>query len=370
MRSTLVRPAQRPGCKGFLVLFFKKEHSSTVPLGALRFLLALMVVAQHFQHLLPASGAVFFQRAGLGMVAVTVFFVISGFVVAEAGMLFYAGRPGAFLVNRLLRVVPPYLAALALSVVVQAALWRLGCLRTWDFAPGISPLQLPLIAAGVLILVPGFHTRMIAAEDFAFIPFVWTLRVEIAFYLAACLTLAAAAGFGARRVTGPVLVLALVSCAVFLVGGRPGLLGSGPMFLFGVSLCLLRRRALPSRLAYAAACLVLTGVGFMSYGQHGAPVLAVQLTLIAMLLAGLCWIVAGGACPWPKRWDRRLGGLSYPLYLNHYVVGLWVYDIMAGCGVWYFLASMVMSLLLSLAMACLVERPLERVRSRVRLISL
>ena len=365
MGSVLVRHAR---VQGFKTSFDTK--SSYRSLGALRFLLAVMVMAQHFQHLLPPSGAALFQRAGLGMVAVAVFFVMSGFVVAEASILFYARRPGAFFANRLLRVVPPYLAALALSVLLQAFLWRLGRLRTWDFAAGISPVQPRLIAAGVLGLVPGFHTRMMSPDEFEFIPFVWTLRIEMSFYLAAFVTLLAAARFGARRVIGPVLVLGLVCCGVFLMGRRPGLLSSGPMFLLGVSLCLLCHRASPARYGYGAACLILTFAGFMSYGQHGSPLPLVQLPIIGTLLGVLAWLITVGMCPWPKRWDRRLGNLSYPLYLNHYVVGLWLYDTVEGRGIWCFLAGMVMSIMLAAAMAHVVERPLARVRSRIRLVNL
>ena len=108
------------------------------PFGALRLGLALLVVAQHFQHLLPEDQRTAFHRLGLGAVAVAVFFAISGFVVAEANAVFYPGRPGAFLANRLLRVVPPYFAALALSVLVHAALWQAGTVLRHEGTRGLS----------------------------------------------------------------------------------------------------------------------------------------------------------------------------------------------------------------------------------------
>jgi peptidoglycan/LPS O-acetylase OafA/YrhL len=102
------------------------------PLGAFRLLLAVMVMVRHFQRLLSPPEPAWLQHAGLGMVAVAIFFVVSGFVVVEACMVFYAARPAAFFANRLLRLVPPYLAALSLAVIVQSTLWQAGLLRLWD----------------------------------------------------------------------------------------------------------------------------------------------------------------------------------------------------------------------------------------------
>lgn len=180
-----------------------------------------MVVLQHFQHLLRPGQRGFFVHAGLGAVAVAVFFVISGFVVAEANEVFYAGRPLAFMGNRLIRVVPPYLAALALTVAVHAVLWDAGRLVLWDYSLRLSPLDARLLLAGLLGLVPGFRTSLVA-QDFEFIPFVWSLRMEMAFYLAACVTLLAASRW--RRAAPLALLAGCVASALFLLRMRPGLL--------------------------------------------------------------------------------------------------------------------------------------------------
>jgi len=337
------------------------------PLGAFRFMLALMVVVRHFEHLLQPPVPAYLREAGLGMVAVTVFFVISGFVVAEASIAFYSARPLAFFLNRLLRVVPPYLAALAVSVAVQAGLFYCGRLHLWDFPATVSPLQPRLIVGGVLGLVPGFQTRYLAGMDFEFIPFVWTLRVEMAFYVAALLALVLANRFSKWPVIHTLLMLALLACGLFLLERRPGLLSCGPMFLLGVSGCLLRHRFKTRRLVFTAACLVLTGFGFASYVQHGTPVLSLQLTLIFMLLAVMALLVLRPACPWPKAWDRRLGDLSYPLYLNHYIVGIVVYDTTKLRGAGIFAVGVVVSVALAWLMARAIEAPLKGLRAQVRL---
>ncbi len=336
------------------------------PLGAFRLFLAIMVMVRHFQRLLAPPEPAWLQHAGLGMVAVAIFFVVSGFVVAEACIVFYARRPAAFLANRLLRLVPPYLAALSLAIIVQTCLWQAGLLRLWDYSLTLSPLQPRLLAAGALSLIPGFHPAFIGAPDFEFIPFVWTLRVEMTFYITACLTLLASLKCRQRRVTDAALLLGLLACGLFLCLGRPGLLSSGPMFLFGVALCLLTHRADACRIAFAGAALFLIWRGFSSYVQRGTPSLHLQLLLIATLLGALVWLIRLPACPWPRHVDRALGDLSYPLYLNHYAVGIIVYDTIPSRGIEIFLFASLFAVGLSWLMSQAIDAPVIALRARVR----
>ncbi len=327
------------------------------PFGALRLGLALLVVAQHFQHLLPEDQRTAFHRLGLGAVAVAVFFAISGFVVAEANAVFYPRRPGAFLANRLLRVVPPYFAALALSVLVHTALWQAGRLSLWDYHLAGIPLRPSVLLGGVLGLVPGMNTGRLA-EDFEFIPFVWTLRVEMAFYLAAAALL-----WAAPRLAPWAVAATLAASAIFLTHGQPGLLSTVPMFLVGVAWW-----ARPHRgwLACLAVSVVLAGIGFASWRQHFFPVLPVQLALtlgLATLAAGLSRHAMPPA--W-RAWDRRLGDLSYPLYLNHYALGILLSSLTSARGWPIYAAGMVASVGLAWVMGQGVDRRLQAWRTRIR----
>jgi peptidoglycan/LPS O-acetylase OafA/YrhL len=329
-----------------------------------------MVVCQHFQYLLPRPEPWLLSHAGLGIVAVAIFFVMSGFVVAEANMVFYPGRPMAFLANRLMSVVPPYIAALIVAAAGQAALWRAGRLVLWDFAVIGSPWQPALLAAGVLGLVPGFHPRMIAGQDFEFIPFAWSLRVEMAFYIAAFLTLLVARKFGGKFLVPLILLAAWLVCAAFLVRLRPGLLSSGPMFLLGIATCLHLRFSTRATMFYAIACLPLIGLGFASYGQRGSPMLGLQLLLVAALLMALRLLIRMPVCPWSKILDRALGALSYPLYLNHYIVGIVLYDLSPWRGPGLYLGGIVISVAMAWVMASAVKPALDPLRARLRGVAL
>jgi len=337
------------------------------PLGMFRFCLALLVVLQHFQHLLPAAARVIFSRMGFGAIAVCVFFAVSGFVVAEAVAVFYAARPGAFLANRALRMVPPYLAALALAVFVHAALWQSGHLVLWDYTLVGSPLAPAKLLAGLVGLVPGFNPRWFG-EDFEFIPFVWTLRMEVAFYLVTAGTLVATvklrAGWPGAAAIGAGLVM---SAAFLLLSSKPGALSTAPMFLVGVSLFLFQARPEGSRAVVLLVAIVLAAAGFVSWRQHGAPVLALQLPLLALLLALFAWLVTRRlAAGLRKRLDRRLGDLSYPLYLNHYAVGILATSLAPRASLVLYAGAVMAALLLAVCAERLVDRRLRRVRDRIR----
>jgi peptidoglycan/LPS O-acetylase OafA/YrhL len=338
------------------------------PLGAFRFGLAVLVVLQHFQHLLPPERRAVFSHMGFGAMAVAVFFAVSGFVVAEANATFYAGRPGAFLANRAVRLVPPYFAALALSVIVQAILWRAGRLILWDFTLAGSPLAPARLLTGLLGLVPGFNPRWLG-QDFEFIPFVWTLRLEVAFYLIAAATMLACTRQRSSRPVEIAICGGLALSTVFLVvARRTGILGTIPMFLVGSLLFLLERRPVLSRAVVLALTVAIAAVGFASWRQHGAPVLAWQMSVLGVLLALFAWLAISAAGGVARRWDKRLGEMSYPLYLNHYVVGILATTLTPGWLV--YAGSVLAAVALSTAAGWLVDRRLGNLRNQIRQVKL
>jgi peptidoglycan/LPS O-acetylase OafA/YrhL len=327
-----------------------------------RFALALLVVVQHFQNLLPAAQRGVFDRSGFGMIAVAIFFVISGFVVTEANAVFYRGRPRAFLVNRLIRLVPPYLAALCLTVAVHAVLGRL---TLWDYPGTGPPITGPRLLAGVFGLLPGLQTLR-GGDRFEFIPFTWSLRVEIAFYGVAFAALAAAGWTGRPKTVLCGSVLAgLAASALWLTRDRPGLLSCAPMFLLGVALCLSMRQGGWVRGAFVAVALPLAGLGFASWGQRGHPAAAIQAPLLAVLLLLFIVLAEAQGGRW-RRLDRRLGDLSYPLYLTHYAVGIGITGVFAQRGLAMFGVGVCVSIGVAAVMAWLVDDRLVRLRNRVR----
>jgi peptidoglycan/LPS O-acetylase OafA/YrhL len=91
-----------------------------------------------------------------------------------------------------------------------------------------------------------------------------------------------------------------------------------------------------------------------------------QLVLTALLLAALVWLIRLPACSWPRHLDKALGNLSYPLYLNHYAVGIAVYDTIPLRGAGVFLFALLLALAVSWLMSRAVDVPLIALRARLR----
>src|SRR5690348_5903421 len=88
----------------------RESHSdASTALSLFRFSLALMVLVEHLSARVPPQ---------TGRVAVEAFFCISGFLITMVASGRYAGRPGAFLANRFLRIYPTYWACLAVGFAV------------------------------------------------------------------------------------------------------------------------------------------------------------------------------------------------------------------------------------------------------------
>ncbi|MCK6450394.1 MAG: acyltransferase [Alphaproteobacteria bacterium] len=347
------------------------------PFGALRLILALLVVVYHFGiDLAPSWMASRIVPLGPGNAAVMIFFMLSGFIILEAVTHFYAGRPMPFLVNRLLRLVPGFLAALALSILVHAALWAAGTLRAIDGralpAAIFSPTSL---FENVLSIVPGLdRLGLEAAYEFLFL--VWSLRAEFLFYLAvfAAVALATARfhGLGYERMLrwnwGGLAGVAAVVGTLSLLGRAPNLFQFGPYFLFGAAVFLATRGS-RAALAAALASIPLMALQFWDYNPavyaaYGRDRLG-QYLLMAALAGLFAWL--GCRSSWrPGRWDRMLGDLAYPLYLNHLTVGVLARSIAPDRSVTAALLAFAASIALAALMQAIVEPPVRAWRNRWR----
>jgi peptidoglycan/LPS O-acetylase OafA/YrhL len=338
----------------------------------------MLVLLQHGLLLLPPAGRAALHRLELGAVAVTAFMALSGFIVAEALTSFYAERPGAFLANRVLRVVPPYVAILALTVALDAWLAGRGMLVPLDAPLHGSPLQPRVLLAGLLDIVPGLPAHRVSHQDFTFVPFAWTLRVEFAFYLAAFAANVAMQGCRnpacKRLLLGAVLSLAYLIFAAFAWQNRKAPVQAGvlqllciPFFAFGVCVFLQLRRPGAWSLAHLLLVTAFVPLAFTFWGQRGHPVLAFQLPfLLALLviLTGLARIKA--VPPNSRRWDRRLGELSYPLYIGHGTVLTALAAVSARRGALPYFTLILLSLLLAALLHLATEIPLRTLRARLR----
>lgn len=273
-------------------------------LQILRGVAATLVVLFHLQAAAVAEG----HDPGLlrwfhgGEAGVDVFFVLSGFVIFHATMGRQDQGAAWFLRQRFWRIVPPYWAALGLTLVAMAGLAILrGDWSAW-------PDGWRLVVSVLLLPLPD---QVMAVA--------WTLTVEGLFYLVF------AAGFfrfGARGAMGTLIAWALLTqglkhAHVSLPGWLGLILYSGVIeFPFGGLIALAhaagwRRGAGLATLAGALGLMaVVTGLLPFSWGREWVA---------GLPSAALVYGLAAGGWRMPD-WTLVWGEASYMLYLLHLLV--------------------------------------------------
>jgi peptidoglycan/LPS O-acetylase OafA/YrhL len=357
-------------------------------LGGLRFSLAMLVVLSHTFVLTFGGGSRdFVAQIGLGNVAVNGFFVLSGFIIAEAVHLFYAGRPGPFLVNRALRLVPPFWAATLVSVLIHAWLSHLGVLKLPDY--GILPPNMftpDNLIVQITAIIPIFNFNRVlsdAREAYYFVRFAWAVFVEFVFYFAY-----AAAMFCWEWVRRYVSLRAF---ALAWGGGFLALhfvneyvrpiywaLHYAPYFVLGCSLYFVRVSGALSAKFLALIAYILVGLHFFRYVQgqtsmsmqavYGiarprvlvASLMMLSLPIVLMLLASL------QVSQRTARVDKWFGDLTYPLYLNHYIVLVAFWSLVEQRSWTIQVMAIGLALVLAYVMKLAVDVPVASLRDWVR----
>lgn len=295
------------------------------PLTSLRFCAAFWVLLYHFKDRLGLD----LGRWGLvadGYLGVDLFFTLSGFILAhvyltslEAGRFGYGG----FLKNRIARVYPMHLAALAAMVVLFAGASALGAgvgspeAFKWNDLPAH------------LLMVHAWGTTAAVGWNFPS----WSISAEWAAYL--LFPLAATLVLQARRWAGAFAAGALALCLVSFAAldnlravlpwvgndfsqmtAQIGALRILPSFLLGIALYAFGRNAPAPRACAWPIALASAGwiVAATSFGWWEG--------LVWLGFAGLLYGLAetsrhGVDAPMSSRAFVFLGAASYALYMIH-----------------------------------------------------
>lgn len=343
-------------------------------LDGVRGLAAQVVVIGHLGGLaLPEPSPYTLSALGWSSrLAVMVFFVLSGFVIARSLKKLMHDEGREFLlhyaVHRWARIFPP----LALAV---ATTFAVGSLASTAGLP-LPGLRSPEFELSLLAFLRGI-TLTFATTDatFALDGPLWSLRQEVWLYFLAALAALAAARTGLVRLMAGALVLAMVmvtssrffylqSLALFGAGGAVSLLSSSP---------LVARLARSAWTAFGTVLLLALPLVLWKPGQEfgyaysNDPLfLAYQAALgipIALVLLGIA-TSDGPVSRAFSRW-RWVGAFSYTLYVLHNPVLVLIYALLAHFGFalhhWtgaFWAASAVLIVeVLAYSAARLVERP-------------
>lgn len=307
-------------------------------MGTLRFALAAIVVLNH-------AGCVFDYCGAYGWVAVKLFYVVSGFLIALVlNTKYEAGQNWLFYSNRALRIYVPYLFVLAVSLMLVPV-----CVGLFGQLPyyfrGIAATAPALDAGGWMFAI--ITNLVILGQDAAYflgfdghlywsthftqsptlvlnldiLPQAWSISLELMFY--------AIAPFILRRNIMILGVVTLIFAAIRYRADQLGITAGDPwafrffpfelhLFLFGA-------------LSYRLYALVPKGTLERRFplclGISAAAVGSAPLYQAVPLIGAHIWVYfvcMAAAMPFlfvvNKRFtsDRTLGDLSYPIYLIHW----------------------------------------------------
>ena len=350
-------------------------------LDLLRFFAAAMVMMFHLAYLdwvLPGSTAYRLSGGGLrfseltavssfGWLGVQIFFVISGFVIAYSAE---GATPFSFIRSRALRLLPAAWICATLSFIIvnlsPTGPLSLGSyersLVLWPFGPWVDPSFWTL---GVEISFYALVGLLIAGGRFSAI-----LRLAIglgaisaAYWLAWWLSFTDAAGalhqWLLRHRESRLLELLLVQ--------------HGSFFALGVLLWsqLLKRETSGGRVGIAFLLLpcLLQIAAHHALAEEKIGVATALWPPLLIWLGAVAWMVVSirynARIAVNERWRlrlRRIGLMTYPLYLIHQVIGCLLLGVLASAGLNRFVAlAIAIAVVLTLAnMVCsLFEPPLR-----------
>jgi peptidoglycan/LPS O-acetylase OafA/YrhL len=339
-------------------------------LDLLRFLAALAVVAFHY---LVAYASVWGDRpaalfpapapfAGLGILGVELFFIISGFVVL---MTVWGRGLGAFARSRLVRLYPAYW----LSLGAVAALYGLTGAKALD--PKLSP--------GEYLVNATMFQRLFEVTDASGV--YWSLWAELRFYLLMAILVIVGVTYG--RVLAFCGLWLAAALAVRLLA-EAGLFDNAvvreivmpdyaPYFVAGMSLYLVHKHGN----AWLPWLYVAAGYG-MSIGSaldrvhrridaagfKNMPVTDTSVIITITVIFALMALAAAGMLRLkPSRTLTALGGVTYPLYLFHPVVAVALIPALTGHLPPWAVATVttLAAVLLSYLVYSFAERPIQRI---------
>lgn len=298
----------------------------------------------------PAASALLYDEARK---AVQVFLVAGGFLAARTLDQPLDGRAWWRTVrDRYLRLVPPFLAALALATAVALALqaWLTDDLRAP--APDVRTWLAHVLLLHDVVDVPAL------AVGAWYVAIDWQLHALLAALAWAATTRLAPPPW--RPHAARALLLGLILLSLLHVNRRPDLDPWAVYFAGSYGLGVLAAQAARGQRTPWALLIVLLGAAALAVEWRDRIALSSAVALALALLAGR-W-------PWPRagHWLAAAADRSYALFLTHYTVVLLANAALARWPGWtshaWALATgaWLASLLLAWGFERAVERPLAR----------
>ena len=274
-----------------------------------------------------------------GRLAVQMFFVLAGYLVAQR--LAPDGRPSErtslrMIVDRYKRLVTPFLFAVALATLITALV------RPWFDHESLSdkPTVLQMIAH-LLLLNDILGYQALSAG-------VWYVAIDFQlFVFTVLLTLLLRRSSPAWRTILPLLIVALSALSLWVISRNDDYENFAPFFFGAYGL---------GMLAWWSTRSALGSIALAAIAVLGAIALWIDFrNPIAVALATALIVSVSGQRGWLAIWPREgaltwLGQRSYSIFLIHYGICIAfnaVWSILFPTGVWINLLGMLLALLSS-----------------------
>ena len=360
-------------------------------MGLLRILLAIAVVIEH-------SAPVFGFRFTGGLVAVEIFYIISGFYMTMILDKKYTGNGSylLFLSNRFLRLYPMFWVVLGLTVILSivSVVFFGKWLRLTPYIEYydalafetllfISTVNATLLGqhtvlflgvsqgTGAMYFTHDFNTSSPMLHEFLLVPQAWSLGIEILFYIIA--------PFVVRRSIVIVALLILFSMGIriftyYYLGftNDPWTYRFFPselaLFLLGtVSYRLYASfKIQKTKLFGCNPANVLVGLFFLALLFHQFIPKAGHEHLVNWVLYGFCCLVIPYLFELSRtsKIDSRIGELSYPVYISHILVIALIPPLLPALGGQAYKGewAVVFTMLVSYLLIRLISDPIEKIR--------
>jgi peptidoglycan/LPS O-acetylase OafA/YrhL len=344
------------------------------PLTGLRAVAALLVFIFHMQIRWPFVHTAFLANLiGEGAVGMSVFFVLSGFVLTHQ----YGGQNvpyREYLINRVARIYPVYLLAAVLTLPWIGVAFHPGA-----FAKGVGQL-VTLVLANAVVIQAWFPQFFALWNDGAS----WSISVEAFCYMLLPLILMGVYRMEERRLWFVTLVAYAASVLpgiTFLAfDGSPGIFYSMPIFrlpefVLGVCTCIIARRhsAQPQYAGAIASVLVIALIIYLGTRSSSGSLYVTHNWLVIPAIVATIYYLAKGNGVFANAIGSRLvvwlGKISYCIYsLQILIILPLVYHHDAIVGKWPILAdnrallfaSLILLIAASAAFHHLIEEPSRR----------
>jgi peptidoglycan/LPS O-acetylase OafA/YrhL len=294
-------------------------------LDGLRGIAAALIAIRHAGPLFP--GWVFPHSP----LAVDLFFVISGFVIASAydRRLENGLTPMGFMKLRLIRLYPLYLAGLLLGLCAGMVCWLTGTDPRLSAATLIGPFLV-----GLLILPSPFTWNN---ETFPLNPPAWSLFFELAInyvYAAAYRRVTKARLIGITCIFGSLLLIMSLNDMGLDEGHSWPYFSTGfvrVVFSFSAGLLLFRLRRRINISSFGSVLIIGLAGATLAMPNLGSWYSLVAITLWIPVLVFFATAVEPG--PRVRRACLLLGQISYPLYVLHSPAAVIVESALARVGI-------------------------------------